>query len=119
MNGTWPCLSAGRADRPTAKSAGALIRLAVVPGARKPGADGLFDGALRVRLTAPPVDGKANDALLAWLAAELGMPRRALQLVQGQTSRRKTVAIDAPLAEVQAWLDRVLGNQAPYTRSTP
>lgn len=102
---TWPCLVAGRGPSPS----GLRLAVAVVPGARRTGADGLFDGALRVRLTAPPVDGKANEALLDWLAGELGLPRRAVCLVQGQTARRKTVAIDAPEPEVQAWLARRLG----------
>lgn len=116
MSARWPCLQAVQAvravqaGRPDRTSAGGVrLRLAVVPGARRTGADGLFDGALRVRLVAPPVEGKANEALLAWLAGELGLPRRALQLVQGRTARRKTVAVDAPPAVVQAWLDRVLG----------
>ena len=87
---------------------GVRLSLAVVPGARRNGADGLHDGALRVRLTAPPVDGKANEALLAWLAGELGLPRRALQLAQGTTSRRKAVDIDAPAADVERWLRQVL-----------
>ena len=107
MSASWPCLAAGGAHGSAA--GGVRLALAVVPGARRTGAEGLFDGALRVRLAAPPVDGKANEALLAWLAAELRLPRRALALVHGQSTRRKTVAIDAPLAEVQAWLDRVLG----------
>ena len=97
----WPCLKA-RGD-------GVRLSVAVVPGARRTGADGLHDGALRVRLTAPPVDGKANDALLAWLADELGLPRRALTLAQGQTARRKAIDIDASTDVVGPWLQRVLG----------
>jgi uncharacterized protein YggU (UPF0235/DUF167 family) len=80
-----------------------------VPGARRTGADGLYDGALRVRLVAPAVEGKANAALLAWLAGELDLPRRALRIERGGTARRKAVAIDAPLEFVASWLDRVLG----------
>ncbi|MBX3604355.1 MAG: DUF167 domain-containing protein [Piscinibacter sp.] len=68
--------------------------------------DGLHDGALRVRLAAPPVDGRANDALLRWLAGELGLPRRALALVRGAGARRKAVEIEAPVAQVAAWLAR-------------
>jgi uncharacterized protein (TIGR00251 family) len=93
---TWPCL--------TTRGDGVLLAVAVVPGARRMGADGLHDGALRVRLTAPPVDGKANAALLAWLAAELGLPRRAVRLSRGATARRKWVEIDAPQAVVAGWL---------------
>lgn len=98
----WPCL------KPCA--GGVRLSVAVVPGARRTGADGLHDGALRVRLTAPPVDGKANDALLAWLGAELGLPKRALRLAQGPTSRRKAVDIDASAERVGPWLQRVLAS---------
>ncbi len=50
-------------------------------------------GALRARLTAPPVDGAANEALIALLAERLGVPKRAIQIVRGATSRQKTVEI--------------------------
>jgi uncharacterized protein (TIGR00251 family) len=94
----WPCLSA--------HGARARLELSVAPNAKRTAADGLHDGALRVRLAAPPVDGKANDALLRWLADELGVPRRALELVRGASARRKAVEIDLPVGEVGAWLAR-------------
>lgn len=50
--------------------------------------------SLKVRLTAPPVDGAANAALLKFLAARLKLPQRALQIVQGATSRQKVIQID-------------------------
>jgi uncharacterized protein len=55
--------------------------------------DGLIDGALKVRLTAPPVDGAANDALVAFLAARLGIAKSAVRLVAGQRARDKVVAV--------------------------
>jgi len=85
-----------------------LLHVAVTPNAPRTQADGLHDGCLRVRLHAPPVDGKANDALLAWLAAELGLPRRGVQLLRGDTARRKQLAIDAEPAAVARWLATVL-----------
>ena len=100
MNPAWPCLAA--------KGPGCVLALAVAPHAKRTGADGLHDGALRVRLAAPPVDGKANAQLLAWLAAELGCPRRDLSLLRGDTARRKWVEIALPPAQVAAWLDRLL-----------
>lgn len=93
----WVCLRA-RGD-------GSWLDVAVVPNARRTGADGLHDGALRVRLVAPPVEGQANDLLVAWIAAGLKLPRRAVRVARGATSRRKTVEIDAPAAVVSAWLD--------------
>lgn len=97
----WPCLSA--------HGDGSLLRVVVTPNAPRTAADGLHDGCLRVRLAAPPVDGKANDALQAWLAAQLGLPRRAVQLLRGDTARRKQWQLEAPSAVVAAWLLQVLG----------
>ena len=57
------------------------------------------DGALRVRVTAPPVDSAANEALCRLLAHELGIARTDVRIALGATSRRKVVAvagIDAP-----------------------
>ncbi len=51
------------------------------------------DGALKVRLTAPPVEGAANEALLALLAQHLGLAKRDIQIVHGATGRHKTVEI--------------------------
>jgi uncharacterized protein len=85
----------------------ARLDVSVVPNAKRTGADGRHDGALRVRLAAPPVDGKANEVLIAWLAGELGVPRRAVTLLRGQSSRRKQLAIDVSVEQLAAWLARV------------
>jgi uncharacterized protein YggU (UPF0235/DUF167 family) len=61
---------------------------------------------LRVRLAAPPVDGKANQCLVDWLADQLGCPKRSITLLRGQSSRRKQLGIDLPAATVEAWLAR-------------
>ncbi len=98
MSDAWPCLAA--------RGEGALLAVAVVPNAKRTAADGLHDGALRVRLAAPPVDGKANEALVAWLAGELGLPRRAVRLLRGASSRRKQLELDLDPAAVAAWLAR-------------
>jgi uncharacterized protein (TIGR00251 family) len=55
---------------------------------------GVLDGALRVRVHAPPVDGAANDALIALLADRLAVPRRGVRIVTGATSRTKTIEVD-------------------------
>ena len=82
--------------------------MSVVPNASRTEAVGLHDGALRLRLAAPPVDGKANDALVAWVAAQLELPRRAVQLARGPASRQKQLEIGAPEAVVAAWLRTAL-----------
>ena len=91
---------------PCLKTVGATceLQVQVVPNASRTVVAGLHDGALRVRLMAPPIDGRANAALLAWLAGALGLPRRSVQLLSGDTSRRKRVALDCPSAQVAAWL---------------
>jgi uncharacterized protein len=74
------------------------LTVAVVPQARRTGADGFHDGALRVRLTAAPIDGKANDALVAWLSETLSLPKRAVRVLHGGSSRRKQLDIDLDAA---------------------
>jgi hypothetical protein len=67
---------------------------------------GVQDGALRVRLQAPPVDGAANEALVDFLADRLGVARRAIRIVAGATSRTKTIeAHGATSADVDRLAD--------------
>ena len=65
----------------------------MIPRARTTEVAGERDGALLVRLAAPPVEGAANDALIAFLSAALRLPRRDIRIVSGEHSRRKRVAI--------------------------
>lgn len=81
-----------------------VIDVHVIPNASRTQADGLHDQALRVRLHAPPVDGKANQALVAWLADTLGMAKSQLELVRGQTSKRKQVKVRAQAASNANWV---------------
>lgn len=55
---------------------------------------GTYGAALKVRLMAPPVEGAANDALLGFLARTLGVGRRAVRIVAGESSRSKIVEVD-------------------------
>ena len=57
------------------------------------------EGGLKVRLTAPPIDGAANDALIALLAQCLGLHKRDIQIVHGTTGRHKIVEITGMTAE--------------------
>jgi uncharacterized protein YggU (UPF0235/DUF167 family) len=66
-------------------------------------------GALRVRLAAPPVDGKANALLIAWIAAELGLAQRAVRVARGDTARRKWLALDVAPTHVVRWLHARVG----------
>ncbi len=80
---------------------GVALRLHIQPGAKKSEVVGLHGDALKIRLAAPPVDGKANEALLAFLSDRLGLPRAAFSLKSGQTSRRKVIEIMADEALVR------------------
>ena len=84
---------------------GCTLSVRVHPGARKNGVTGVHAGAVKIALTAPPVDGKANEALIAFLAEALRLPRARIALVSGLTSRTKTVRITGKsAAEVAAAL---------------
>jgi uncharacterized protein (TIGR00251 family) len=65
----------------------------VHPGARRNAITGVHDGALKVSLTTPPTDGRANQALIAFLAEELDIPRARVTLLTGATSRSKSLHI--------------------------
>lgn len=86
---------------------GVLLELSVSPNARRTQAQGVHGGRLRVRLAAPPVDGKANEALLRWLAEELQAGRQAVTLVRGASARLKQVRLAVDPVQVHAWLQRL------------
>ena len=69
------------------------LTLHVQPGAKKTEVMGLHGGALKVKLSAPPVEGKANEALLRFIADHFDVPLRNVELKQGGQSRHKVIAI--------------------------
>ena len=73
-----------------------VLTLHVQPGAKSSEVVGMHGDALKVRLAAPPVDGKANMELRRFLAEAFGVPLRSVTLVRGEASRQKTVRIGAP-----------------------
>ncbi|MBK6805536.1 MAG: YggU family protein [Betaproteobacteria bacterium] len=75
-----------------------VLALHVQPGAKRTEAAGTHGDALKIRLAAPPVDGKANAELVRFLADAFGVPQRQVTIVRGETSRQKSVRIDAPAA---------------------
>lgn len=60
---------------------------------------GLHGDALKLRIASPPVEGRANAALIAFLAHALAVPKQSLAVVRGETSRRKTVRVAHPGAD--------------------
>ena len=73
-----------------------MLDLHIQPGAKKNKVVGLHGGAFKLRIASPPVDGRANAALITFLAEALDVPRQSLAVVKGETSRRKTVRVAQP-----------------------
>lgn len=82
---TWPCVRVEKKNL--------LAAVVLTPRAKHAGVIGLHGGYIKVAVTVPPVDGKANAALLEVMAEWLKLPKSRLALVKGSQSRRKTVAI--------------------------
>ncbi|NNB92133.1 DUF167 domain-containing protein [Corallococcus exiguus] len=81
---------------------GVELTVLVQPRASRTRVVGEHDGQLKIQLAAPPVDGEANAALVEFIAKTLGVPRRQVTLVAGDTSRRKRLrveGVDAAAAE--------------------
>jgi uncharacterized protein (TIGR00251 family) len=89
------------------KAGNVLVTIQVKPNAQKTECDGLHDDgqniALKLRLQALPVDGKANDALVKWLAGQLGISRSDIAVLRGKTSRRKQVLVAQAAAGKADW----------------
>jgi uncharacterized protein len=73
---------------------GVRFRVWVQPRASRSELAGHRDGALRVRIAAPPVDGEANEELVRFLARRLGVPRRNVQIVSGESGRAKLIQVE-------------------------
>lgn len=85
---------------------GCTFRVRVSPRSRRDEVVGLHGDALKIRLTAPPVRGKANRALREFLAGQLGVSPSAVEILTGHTSRQKRVRVMGVSAEaIHALLD--------------
>jgi uncharacterized protein len=78
----------------------AVLDVRVIPRAAKAGVAGTRDGAILIRLTAPPVDGAANAELIGILAAALDRPRRDVTIVAGERGRSKRVRVSGIARDV-------------------
>jgi uncharacterized protein len=94
MNPAWLRPGAGRAT----------LTLHIQPGAKKTEVVGMHGDALKIRLAAPPVDGKANAALIAFVAERLGLAKSAVSLKSGQTSRRKVLEVIGAPGDIERGL---------------
>ncbi len=77
--------------RPT--DGGCILSVRAHPGARRNAITGTHADALKISLTTPPTDGRANAALIAFLAERLNIPRLSIELLTGHTSRSKTLRL--------------------------
>jgi uncharacterized protein (TIGR00251 family) len=86
-------------------SDGVVLSLRCQPGAKASRVVGLHDERLKIQLQAPPLENRANEALVAWLAEQLGVSRKQIDLLTGQTSRQKRVLVrGATLEQVERLL---------------
>lgn len=85
------------------------LTLHIQPGAKKTEFAGLHGDALKIRLAAPPVDGKANEALVRFVAETLGLAKSAVNLKSGQTSRRKVLEVVGSTVKA---IEQFAGNQS-------
>jgi len=83
-----------------------MISVRIQPRASKNSVSRMEDGSLKIRLTAPPVDGAANEALISFLAETLHVSKSRVEIVSGHTSRQKIIRIlDLPEPDVQRLLN--------------
>ncbi len=76
-------------------AASCTLELKIIPNAPRDAIVGWLGPALKVKVHAPALDGRANDALLSFLAAQLGVPRRTVTLLRGDKSRQKIIRLDS------------------------
>jgi len=72
---------------------GVVFTAKVVPGSSRTAICGLFDGMLKIKISAPPEKGKSNQCLVEFLAKQLGVKKNAVHLVSGQTNRVKRLQV--------------------------
>lgn len=90
-------------------SGGVLVKVRVQPRASKNEIAGIHQGRMKLRLTAPPVEGEANKGCVNYIAEVLGVPKSKVEIVDGFKSRQKTLLVSgASLDEVQSVLETVL-----------
>ena len=75
------------------EGAAIVLTLHVQPGAKRSEVTGLHGNALKIRLAAPPIEGRANEALLRFIAELFGVPLRNVELLRGAQSRHKMVKV--------------------------
>ena len=78
-----------------------ILNVRVVPRASRDGIQGLMGDALKIRIQAPPVEGKANAYLVKFLSKQWNVPRRDIEILSGETGRNKRLRILNPPPELR------------------
>jgi uncharacterized protein (TIGR00251 family) len=81
--------------------AGVRLAVQITPNAKKTEVVGVLDDALKLRLQAQPIEGKANEALVRYLAAALSVPRSAVTITHGLTNKRKLIEVKSAVLTVE------------------
>ncbi|MHB8484111.1 MAG: DUF167 domain-containing protein [Candidatus Acidiferrales bacterium] len=96
----------------TVRDGAVVFLVRIVPRSSRDSIDGEFQGALKAHVTAPPVDGRANDALCCILADRLNVPVSAVKILSGEKSRMKRVEVRGVTpAQVQALAQAVAASR--------
>lgn len=82
-----------------------MLAIHAQPGAKRTAVAGLHGESLKLRVQAAPTDGRANEAIIAFLAEQLGLPKRAVRIVSGERLREKRVEVLGPEARVERLLE--------------
>jgi hypothetical protein len=81
---------------------GVRLLVQITPNAKRSEVIGVLDDMLKIRLHAQPIEGKANEALIRFVADSLGIPKSTVHLVRGHTAKRKTLTVSAAGMTVEA-----------------
>lgn len=94
----------------SARPGGVRLAVQIAANAKKTEVIGVLDDALKLKLQAPPAEGRANEALMRYLAGALGVPRSAVTLTHGHTNKRKLLDVAAPALTPGAVARLLLGD---------
>lgn len=93
----------------SATAGGVRISVQITPNAKKSEVIGILEDVLKIRLQAQPIEGKANEALVRFLADMLSVPKSAVSITHGHTNKRKVIEVCAPAVSVDRVRTSLLG----------
>ena len=93
----------------SAVTGGVRISVQITPNAKKSEVTGVLDDVLKIRLQAQPIEGKANEALVRFLADTLSVPKNAVAITHGHTNKRKMIEVTASAITVERVRKALLG----------